>query len=355
MVDALKDKGDKLDIGEGALVAMTPDGVVRALVGGKNYGDSQFNRAVDAKRQPGSAFKPFVYLTALEHGLTPDTVREDAPIAVKGWKPENFEHKYLGPVTLTQALANSLNTVSVRLTLEFGPDAVMRTAYRLGITSQLRAQCLDRARHLGSLAVRAGVGLRDVRQWRARDLAACRRAHPQRRRQDALRPLAGAARPHRRRPLCRDDERDDARDVGLAAPRAAPTCPAGRPPARPAPARIIATPGSSATPRISSPASGSAMTTIRRPSKAVGGGLPVEIWSRFMRIALHGVAPAPLPGLADGGSWFNAPAPPAPRPSPQPAGSRAIKAATAAGSIPGCSINCSADGEARVTSSYRTR
>ena len=79
---------------------MTPDGVVRALVGGRDYGDSQFNRAVDAKRQPGSAFKPFVYLTALEHGLTPETLREDAPIAVKGWRPENYERQYLGPVTL---------------------------------------------------------------------------------------------------------------------------------------------------------------------------------------------------------------------------------------------------------------
>ena len=95
LVDALNQKGDKLDISQGAMVAMTPDGVVRALVGGKNYGESQFNRAIDAKRQPGSAFKPFVYLTALEHGLTPDTVREDAPISVKGWKPENFEHQYL--------------------------------------------------------------------------------------------------------------------------------------------------------------------------------------------------------------------------------------------------------------------
>src|SRR5208282_4127315 len=121
LVDALNQKGDKLGISQGALVAMTPDGVVRALVGGRNYGDSQFNRAIDARRQPGSAFKPFVYLTALEHGLTPDTVREDSPIAVRGWKPENYEHEYMGPVTLTQALANSLNTVSVRLTLEFGP------------------------------------------------------------------------------------------------------------------------------------------------------------------------------------------------------------------------------------------
>ena len=106
LVDTLNLKGDKLNIAQGALVAMTPDGVVRALVGGRNYGESQFNRAIDAKRQPGSSFKPFVYLTALEHGLTPDTVRDDAPIAVKGWKPENFEHQYAGPVTLTQALAN---------------------------------------------------------------------------------------------------------------------------------------------------------------------------------------------------------------------------------------------------------
>ena len=77
---------------------MTPDGAVRALVGGRDYAESQFNRAVAAKRQPGSAFKPFVYLTALERGLTPDTVREDKPISVKGWKPENYGHEYFGPV-----------------------------------------------------------------------------------------------------------------------------------------------------------------------------------------------------------------------------------------------------------------
>jgi penicillin-binding protein 1A len=116
---------------------MTPTGAVRALVGGKNYAESQFNRAVAAKRQPGSAFKPFVYLTALERGLTPDSVREDKPISVKGWKPENYSREYYGPVTLTQGLAHSLNTVSVRLTLEFGPAAVAKTAYRLGIASKL--------------------------------------------------------------------------------------------------------------------------------------------------------------------------------------------------------------------------
>jgi len=137
LVDDLGQKGGKLDVEQGALVAMSPDGAVRAMVGGRNYAESQFNRAVAAKRQPGSAFKPFVYLTALEHGLTPDTVREDKPITLKGWKPENFARQYWGPVTLTQALAMSLNTVSVRLTLEFGPASVAKTAYRLGIASKL--------------------------------------------------------------------------------------------------------------------------------------------------------------------------------------------------------------------------
>jgi penicillin-binding protein 1A len=135
--EELAQKGDKSGVAQGALVAMTPDGAVRALVGGRNYAESQFNRAVAAKRQPGSAFKPFVYLTALEHGLTPDTVREDKPINIKGWQPENYGHEYFGPVTLTRALAQSLNTVSVRLTLEVTPMAVVRTAYRLGITSRL--------------------------------------------------------------------------------------------------------------------------------------------------------------------------------------------------------------------------
>jgi penicillin-binding protein 1A len=137
LVDELTAKGARFDVEQGALVAMTPEGAVRALIGGVNYAESQFNRAVAAKRQPGSAFKPFVFLTAIERGLTPDSIRDDKPISVKGWKPENYTREYFGPVTLTQALAHSLNTVSVRLTLEFGPPAVARTAYRLGIASRL--------------------------------------------------------------------------------------------------------------------------------------------------------------------------------------------------------------------------
>jgi penicillin-binding protein 1A len=137
LTDELAARGGKLDVEQGAIVAMTPEGAVRALVGGKNYAESQYNRAVAARRQPGSAFKPFVYLTALERGLTPETIREDKPIAIKGWKPENYGRRYFGPVTLTDALARSLNTVAVRLTLEVSPSAVAKTAYRLGIASKL--------------------------------------------------------------------------------------------------------------------------------------------------------------------------------------------------------------------------
>ncbi len=137
LVDELTLKGEKNNVSQGAIIAMTPEGAVRALVGGRSYAESQFNRAVAAKRQPGSAFKPFVYLTALERGLTPETVREDKPIKIKGWQPENYSREYFGAVPLTKALALSLNTVSVRLTMEFGPTAVVRTAHRLGIASKL--------------------------------------------------------------------------------------------------------------------------------------------------------------------------------------------------------------------------
>src|SRR3984957_2931470 len=139
VIDELAAKSVKFNVTQGALVAMTPDGAVRAIVGGRNYAESQYNRAVTAKRQPGSAFKPFVYLTAIEAGLTPETIRQDAPLDVKGWKPENYSHQYFGAVTLTQALAMSLNTVAVRLGLEVGPKNVVRTAHRLGISSKLDA------------------------------------------------------------------------------------------------------------------------------------------------------------------------------------------------------------------------
>ncbi|HZP20486.1 MAG TPA: penicillin-binding protein 1A [Bauldia sp.] len=139
LASTLNDEGGKYGVSEGAFVAMDPTGAVKALVGGRDYNLSPFNRAINGYRQPGSAFKPFVYLTALEHGLMPETVRIDQPVTIKGWSPENFSRKYLGPVTLQTALALSLNTVSAQLTEEVGPAAVAATAHRLGINSPLTA------------------------------------------------------------------------------------------------------------------------------------------------------------------------------------------------------------------------
>ena len=135
---ALDKSGVKLKVSQGALIAMEPNGAVRAMVGGRNYADSQFNRVITAHRQPGSTFKPFVYLAALEAGATPDSVRDDAPVTLAGWNPGDFSKEYRGPVKLATALALSLNTVAVRLCAEVGPKAVVAVAQRLGITSGLQ-------------------------------------------------------------------------------------------------------------------------------------------------------------------------------------------------------------------------
>jgi penicillin-binding protein 1A len=126
-------------VSQGALVSIDGSGAVRAMVGGYDYSSSQYDRAADAKRQPGSAFKPFVYLTALEHGMTPDTIRNDVPVRIGKWTPENYAGKYYGQVTLTTALSKSLNSVAAQLTAELGPKSVIETAHRLGIQSKLEA------------------------------------------------------------------------------------------------------------------------------------------------------------------------------------------------------------------------
>ncbi len=139
LTEELDRKGGKFGVSQGALVAMEPDGAIKALIGGRDYAQSQFDRATAAKRQPGSSFKPFVYLAGIERGMTPDTVRDDAPINVRGWRPENYSAASTsGPVTLTRALSLSLNTVAVRLCLEAGPAAVVGVAHRLGIASDLQ-------------------------------------------------------------------------------------------------------------------------------------------------------------------------------------------------------------------------
>ncbi len=129
---------DKASVSQGVLVSLDNTGAVRAMVGGYDYANSQFDRATQAKRQPGSAFKPFVFMAALEQGLTPATHRRDAPVRIGKWQPANFNDKYYGDVTLAEALAKSLNSVAVRLVDEVGYRRVIDAAYRLGIESELQ-------------------------------------------------------------------------------------------------------------------------------------------------------------------------------------------------------------------------
>jgi penicillin-binding protein 1A len=123
--------------GQAALVAMTPDGAVRALVGGRDYGESSFNRATQAYRQPGSAFKPIVYAAGMEAGLTPDSHMTDGPIRLAGWSPKNLNGRYQGDVSLRSALALSINTVAVQVGQHAGIRRVVDVARRLGIGADL--------------------------------------------------------------------------------------------------------------------------------------------------------------------------------------------------------------------------
>ncbi len=138
IVRTIAAEGRRRHVTQGAMVVMDGTGAVKAMVGGRSYRRSQFNRAVHARRQPGSAFKPFVYLTAIEQGYTPDSVEDDSPVRIGDYRPENYGRKYYGPVTLRKALALSLNTVAVKLCVAVGPENVVMTANRLGITSPLK-------------------------------------------------------------------------------------------------------------------------------------------------------------------------------------------------------------------------
>ena len=136
--NVLSKEGPDKHVSQGAIVAMKPDGAVQALIGGMSYADSQYNRATQAKRQPGSSFKLFVYLAALEAGYTPQSIVTDAPITLqvgnKSWSPDNDEkNEYRGDIPLYEALRHSVNTVSVRLITSLGPRRVSAMAERLGI------------------------------------------------------------------------------------------------------------------------------------------------------------------------------------------------------------------------------
>ena len=133
----LSGEGARRNVGQAALIAMAPDGAILALVGGRDYSESQFNRATQAHRQPGSLFKVFVYLTALSNGYRPDTVMVDQPIQIGDWQPRNYDERYLGPVPLRTAFAQSLNSVAAQLAQAVGIDHVIAMAKSLGIQSEL--------------------------------------------------------------------------------------------------------------------------------------------------------------------------------------------------------------------------
>lgn len=323
IIDELAAKSVKFNVSQGALVAMTPDGAVRAMVGGRNYSDSQYNRAVTAKRQPGSSFKPFVYLTALEQGLTPDTVRQDAPIEVKGWRPENYTHEYFGAVTLTQALAMSLNTVAIRLGLEVGPKNVVRTAHRLGISSKLEPNAsialgtseVSVVELVGAYAPFANGGLAVAPHVVTR-----------------IRTLSGKLL-YMRQP----EERNqviEPRYVGMMNTMMRETLISGT-------AKKAEIPGWPAAGKTGTSQdyrdawfigyTANLVTGVwlgnddNSPTKkATGGGLPVEVWTRFMRAAHEGVPVANLPNsqatwglsnLAQAASQISPPTPAAPAPA----------------------------------------
>jgi penicillin-binding protein 1A len=304
IIDELAAKSVKFNVSQGALVAMTPEGAVRAMIGGRNYADSQYNRAVTAKRQPGSAFKPFVYLTAIEAGLTPETIRQDAPLDVKGWKPENYTHEYFGAVTLTQALAMSLNTVAVRLGLEVGAKNVVRTAHRLGIASKLETNAsialgtseVSLTELVGAYAPFANGGrgvtphvVTKIRTPEGKVLYA--------RLPDQLGQII------------------EPRNVAMMNTMMQETLLSGT-------ARKAEIPGWMAAGKTGTSQdfrdawfigyTANLVTGVwlgnddNSPTrKATGGGLPVEVWTRFMRVAHQGVAVAALPNSQAGGFFSN--------------------------------------------------
>lgn len=133
----LDESGEGKKASQAAVVVMDTDGAVLALVGGRDYRTSQFNRAVDALRPPGSSFKPIVYLTALEQGMKPSDMVNDAPVQFGKYKPTNFKNEYFGEVPLEFALARSLNTIAVQLAYKVGAGTVVDTAHRLGVKADL--------------------------------------------------------------------------------------------------------------------------------------------------------------------------------------------------------------------------
>jgi len=173
--NSLRQYGQEYHAKQAAAVLMDADGAVRAMVGGRDYGASQFNRATDAMRQPGSSFKPYVYATALKHGLTPNSIVVDAPICIGNWCPHNYGHGFGGAMPLITALTHSINTVAVRLSVivgdgnpKLGRARIIQTARDMGITTPLPdtpslpigADAVTLVEHTGAYATFPNLGMK---------------------------------------------------------------------------------------------------------------------------------------------------------------------------------------------------
>jgi penicillin-binding protein 1A len=134
---SLRQFGKDYGASQAAMVIMEPNGIVRAMVGGRDYGQSQFNRAIDAQRQPGSSFKPYVYITALEAGQTPNTIISDSPLCIGNWCPRNYSGGYSGPVSMMNALTRSLNIPAVRTANAVGRDKIVANMRKMGVKSEI--------------------------------------------------------------------------------------------------------------------------------------------------------------------------------------------------------------------------
>ena len=136
----LREYGEGYRVKQGAIVMIENGGGIRAMVGGRDYGESQFNRATAALRQPGSSFKVYTYSAAMEKGMKPETLISDAPVTWRGWSPQNYGRSYAGKVTLQMALAKSYNTVPVRLAKDvLGTQVIVDTAKAMGVATPLRS------------------------------------------------------------------------------------------------------------------------------------------------------------------------------------------------------------------------
>lgn len=317
--------------GQAALLAMSPDGAVRAMVGGRDYQESQFNRATQARRQPGSVFKTFTFLAALEAGYRPDTHMTDAPLQSGEYRPGNYRGRYYGDVTLETALAKSLNSVTVRLAEQVGYPRVREMAHRLGIASPLteRPSLVLGASEVRLIELTAAYavlanGGRLVRPYAITEIRD--------RQGRVLYPPAGASASDEPKVLSRGVVEQANRMLAAVVTEGTGRATA---PGRPAAGKTGTTQGYrdawfvGYTPDlVASVWTGNDNNTP--VDGMTGGGLPATLWGAFMRAALKPLPATPLPGLA---VPKPPPAPPALSPAPpsashQPSGPAASPART---------------------------